>query len=39
MQIKVVADNQVKVQPKTFESYRTITKALTENGRNFTHTN
>jgi hypothetical protein len=29
-EIKALADNQVKVQPKTYESYRTIIKALAE---------
>jgi hypothetical protein len=29
-EIKALADNQVKVQPKTSESYRTIIKALAE---------
>jgi hypothetical protein len=27
---KALADNQVKVQPRTSESYRTITKGLAE---------
>jgi hypothetical protein len=29
-EIKAVADNQVKVQPKTSESYRTIIEAVAE---------
>jgi hypothetical protein len=34
-EIKALADNQVKVQPKTSESYRTITKALAEKRTQF----
>jgi hypothetical protein len=34
-EIKAFADNQVKVQPKTSESYRTIIKALAENRTEF----
>jgi hypothetical protein len=33
--IKALPDNQVKVQPKTSESYRTIIKALTEKRKEF----
>jgi hypothetical protein len=29
-EIKALTDNQLKVQPKTSERYRTITKALAE---------
>jgi hypothetical protein len=32
-EIKAFAGYQVKVQPKTSESYRTVTKALTEKNR------
>jgi flagellin-like hook-associated protein FlgL len=34
-EIKVLADNQVKVQPKTSESYRTIIKALAKKHMEF----
>jgi hypothetical protein len=34
-EIKALADNQVKVQPKTSESYRTIIKALAEKRTEF----
>jgi hypothetical protein len=34
-EIKVLTDNQVKVQPKTSESYRTIIKALAEKRMEF----
>jgi DNA-binding protein H-NS len=37
-EIKALADNQVKVQPKTSESYRVIIKALAKKC-NFTPTN
>jgi hypothetical protein len=34
-EIKALADNQVKVQPKTSESYRTIIKALAKKRTEF----
>jgi hypothetical protein len=34
-EIKALADNQVKVQPKTSESYRTFTKNLSEKSTEF----
>jgi hypothetical protein len=34
-EIKALADNQVKLQPKTFDSYRTGTKALAEKRTEF----
>jgi hypothetical protein len=34
-EIKALTDNQVKVQPKTSESYRIIIKALTEKRTEF----
>jgi hypothetical protein len=34
-QAKALADNQVKAQPKTSESYRTIIKALAEKDTQF----
>jgi hypothetical protein len=34
-EIKALADNQIKAQPKTSESYRTITKALVEKHAEF----
>lgn len=34
-EIKALADNQVKVQPKTTESYRTIVKALNDKNTEF----
>jgi hypothetical protein len=37
--IKAVTDNQVKVQPKIFESYRIIIKALAEKHTEFHTTN
>jgi hypothetical protein len=34
-EIKALADNQVKVQPKTYESYRTVIKALAKKHTEF----
>jgi hypothetical protein len=34
-EIKALAGNRVKIQPKTSESYKTITKALTEKHKAF----
>jgi hypothetical protein len=38
-EVKALAHNQVKVQPKTSESYTIIIKALTEKRTHFTRTN
>jgi hypothetical protein len=37
-EIKALADSQVKVQPKTSESYRTIIEALADKHADYTHT-